>query len=182
VTCVDRRRRTARSAFVAVAIGVIGLLGAGPALAHNALTDSDPADGASLAAAPTAVTLTFNDVVQNLQPVVAVIGPDSNRWQGSPVSVLNNTVSVPVNPLGPAGTYTIAYRVISADGHAVEGVTTFQLTAAGAGTPNPAEGGGQNAPDSIPAWVWVLGAGLVVVAVIVAGIVTTRRRTADQTD
>jgi hypothetical protein len=120
--------------------------------------------------------------VQNLEPLITVVGPAGDRWEGSPVTVLNNTVSAPVNPLGPAGGYTIAYRVISADGHAVEGTTTFTLTAAGSGTPNPASADTATASDSIPAWVWVIGAAVVVVVVIVIGIVTTRRRTADQTD
>lgn len=175
---------TARHRFriylVTAVAGALALFGAGTASAHNALTGSDPADGASVATAPTSVTLTFNDVVQNLQPILTVVGPAGDHWEGSPVSVLNNTVSVPVNPLGPAGTYTVAYRVISADGHAVEGTTTFQLTTAGTGSPNPASGsdGTAVASDAIPAWVWVLGAGLIVVV----GVVTTRRRTADQTD
>lgn len=176
-----RARQHLRVILVAATIGALGLFGAGTAAAHDALIGSDPADGAAVAAAPAEVSLTFNDVVQNLQPLMTVVGPAGDRWEGSPVSVLNNTVSVPVNPLGPAGTYTVAYRIISADGHAVEGTTTFQLTTAGTGTPNA--GGdttGSTASNSIPAWVWVLGAGLVVVVVIAVGVVTTRRRTADQ--
>lgn len=176
------RRRTARAALVALVVGVLGLLGAGPASAHNTLISSDPADAASLATGPATVTLTFNDVVQNLQPVITVVGPGGDRWEGSPVSVLNNTASVPVNPLGPAGTYTVAYRIISADGHAVEGTTTFQLTTAGSGTPDPKTADTTTTSDAIPAWVWVLGAALVVVVVVVVGVVTTRRRTADQPD
>lgn len=176
-------RHRFRALLVVATIGAFGLLGAGTASAHNALTGSDPADGASVATAPTSVSLSFNDVVQNLQPLITVVGPSGDRWEGSPVSVLNNTVSVPVNPLGPAGTYTIAYRVISADGHAVEGTTTFQLTTAGTGTPNADSGDdAATTSDAIPAWVWVLGAGLIVVLVVVVGVVTTRRRTADQSD
>ncbi len=174
-------RRTVRAALVALLAGGLVLLGAGPAWAHNTLIGSDPADGASLGSSPATVTLTFNDVVQNLEPVVTVVGPAGDRWQGAPVTVLNNTVSVPVNTLGPAGDYTIAYRVVSADGHAVEGTTRFTLTAAAGGTPNPAEQG-PAASDAIPAWVWILGAALVVVLVVVVGVVTTRRRAADQSD
>jgi methionine-rich copper-binding protein CopC len=175
-------RRSIRLTLVALVAGALALTGAGPAWAHNALTGSDPADAASLDASPTSVTLTFNDVVQNLQPVVTVVGPGGDRWEGSPVTVLNNTVSVPVNTLGPAGDYTIAYRVVSADGHPVEGTTSFTLTAAAGGTANPADTGAAVPSDSIPAWVWVLGAAVVMALVVVVGVVSTRRRTADQTD
>lgn len=178
------RRHRVRVALVTVVIGALGLLGAGTASAHNALIDSDPADGAALTASPTEVTLTFNDVVQNLQPLITVVGPTGGRWEGSPVSVLNNTASVPVNPLGPAGTYTVAYRIISSDGHAVEGTTTFTLKSPGTGTPNADSGtvASTAASNRIPAWVWVLGAGLIIVLVVVVGVVTTRRRTADRPD
>ncbi|MEO5832618.1 MAG: copper resistance CopC family protein [Nakamurella sp.] len=177
-------RHRIRVTLVTVVIGLLGLLGAGTASAHNALIDSDPVDGTALTASPTEITLTFNDVVQNLQPLITVVGPTGGRWEGSPVSVLNNTASVPVNPLGPAGTYTVAYRVISSDGHAVEGTTTFELRSAGTGTPNAESGtdGSTAASKSVPAWVWVLGAGLVIILVVVVGVVTTRRRTADQPD
>ncbi len=177
------RRHGVRLSLVVAMIGVLGLLGAGPALAHDALIDSYPADGATLDVAPTSVTLRFNDAVQNLTPLITVVDPVGDRWEGSPVTVLNNTVSVPVNPLGAAGTYTVAYRVVSADGHAVAGATTFDLTTAGSGSANVAPtGDAGGATDSIPAWVWMLGAGLVVALVIVVGVVTTRRRTADQVE
>ncbi len=175
-------RRIVGTVVVALVVGALGLVGVTPAWAHNALTGSDPADGSSTATSPATVTLTFNDVVQNLAPLITVVGPAGDRWEGSPVTTLNNTVSVPVNVLGPAGAYTVAYRVVSADGHPVEGTTTFTLTAAAGGMPNPASAGPSAAGDSIPAWVWVLGAALVVVLLVVGGVVTTRRRTADQPD
>ena len=170
------RREVGRLGIVGLLVIVLGLTGAGTALAHNSLISSDPSDKASVAIGPAMVTLTFSDVVQNLQPVVTVVGPAGDRWEGSPVSVRNNTASVPVNTLGPAGTYTIAYRIISADGHPAEGTTTFTLTAAGTGTPNPADPSQDTTSNDIPSWVWILGAGLVVVLVVVAGVRANRRR------
>jgi len=46
---------------------------AGPAAAHNVLTSSDPTNGSTLQAAPTTVRLTFDQPVQDFEPVVTVI-------------------------------------------------------------------------------------------------------------
>jgi len=84
-----------------------------------------------------------------------------------------------VNPLGPAGSYTIAYRIVSADGHPVEGSVSFTLTAAGTGSPNPDTPADQGTSDSIPAWVWILAAAIVLVVVVLLGLRTTLRRSDD---
>ena len=169
-------RRALRLAVVSWMIAVLGLYGAGTALAHDSLTGSNPATGSSVAQTPSVVTLTFSDAMQNLQPLMTVTSPNGDHWEGSPVSVVNNSVSVPVNPLGPAVPYTISYRIFSADCHAVEGTTTFTLTAAGTGTPNPVTAAGETASNSIPAWVWILGAAMVVLMVVIGGVISTKRR------
>ena len=169
-------RRVRRVAVVSFIVLAFGLISAGDALAHNTLTGSTPADGSVVSTSPPEVTLTFNDVVQNLQPLIAVTGPGGHHWEGSRVRVVNNTVSVPVNPLGPAGIYTVAYRIISADGHAVEGATTVSLSDAGTGTPNPDIPGSAGATNGIPAWVWILGAVVVLLAVVIVGFISSRRR------
>ncbi len=169
-----------RAVIVAFVVGVLGLAGAGTALAHNALIGTEPSAGQSIATSPAQVVLTFDQAVQNYQPLVTVIGPDGDHWEGSPATVLNNTVTVPVNTLGPAGAYTIAFRIISADGHPVEGTSTFTLTAAGTGTANPATGGPTTKSNAIPAWVWVVGAGLVIAVIVGGGVIGSRRRAVEE--
>jgi methionine-rich copper-binding protein CopC len=100
---------------------------AGPAAAHNVLTSSDPTDGSTLQAAPTTVRLTFDQPVQDFEPVVTVIGPDGNRYESGAPVVDSTVVTAGVNALPVAGAYSIAYRVVSADGHPVEGEIKFQL-------------------------------------------------------
>ena len=68
-----------------------------------------------------------------------------------------------MRPLGPAGTYTVNYRVTSADGHVVSGSWSFRLTVAGSGTPGPAAAA-TSAGNAIPAWPFV------VVAVLLVGV------------
>ena len=66
---------------------------------------------------------------------MTVVGPDANLWSIGDPRVQGAVISIGVRPLGPAGTYTVNYRVTSADGHPVSGSWSFQLTTAGRGTP-----------------------------------------------
>lgn len=106
-------------------LATIGL--AGPASAHATLIGSDPADGATVQTAPTAVTLTFDDSLENFEPVVTVTGPDGNQYQSGPATIDGAKLSNALAPLTVPGTYAIAYRVVSDDGHPVEGQLHFEL-------------------------------------------------------
>lgn len=153
------------------ALAVAALLGgAGTALAHNVLVNSDPADGAQLSVGPREIRLTFDQPVRSGAGynTVNVVGPDGTYWTDGEVRVEGNSVFAPVRELGPAGTYTVGYRILSNDGHPVPGKVTFNLTQAGNGTPAPAP---QNAeqPDQqqgesggMPIWPWIVGAVIVV--------------------
>lgn len=166
----------------AVALGVLclllGLLGATPAAAHTRLQSSDPADGASLATAPSRVSLTFNEQLQPGFSTLSVIGPDGAARQTGEVSADGGTVSTAVLPLGPAGRYEIGYRVVSDDGHPVAGAVAFTLTAPGPATAPPAPASAAGAPPTAaaagreeggpPVWPWIVGAVVLVGAGVVA--------------
>ncbi|WP_033295981.1 copper resistance CopC family protein [Amycolatopsis jejuensis] len=160
-----------RKVLTALAISGVALFAtATPALAHNVLVSSDPASGASVAKGPAKITLTFDQYVQNADVnQIAVTGPDGGQWAEGPVSVENNVLSAPLRPLGPAGKYTVGYRVLSADGHPVSGEIPFTLTTAGTGTPakvDAAKAAGapaqtapqENSSSGVPIWVWIAGA------------------------
>jgi hypothetical protein len=160
-----------RRAVVVVLLAAAAMVGAaGPALAHSQLVSSDPPDGAGLDAGPPRVALTFDEDMPPGFDVVTVVGPDGKAWQDGQVVTSGPVVSVPVAPLGPAGRYQVGYRVVSGDGHPVEGSTSFTLTKAGSGTPpaQPVAGPGAGAePDAgggSPVWPWIAAA-----AVAVAG-------------
>ncbi|MEV0356066.1 copper resistance CopC family protein [Nocardia sp. NPDC050697] len=141
--------------------GLLVTIGTGTAAAHSIVVGSVPADGSSVEVGPERVSVTFNEPLQPSFPALTVVGPDNHFWQrGEPV-VDGATVSVPVGELGPAGTYTIAFRVTSADGHAVNGKRTFTLTKAGSGTPGAevsANEEGSGGFPAIPALAFVAGA------------------------
>ncbi len=111
---------------------------AAPAAAHDVLIGSDPADGASLASAPSQVALQFNSNPQPGFATVAVIGPDGSAWQTGEPRVEGANVTAGLRPLGPAGRYEVRYRVVSSDGHPIEGVVAFTLIAPGTATVTPA--------------------------------------------
>jgi copper resistance protein C len=172
-----RRRRLVRSSMVVLLTGLALLFGSAPAWAHSQLETSDPASGTSVAAAPQKVSLTFNEPVQPGFTVITVIGPDGDDYHSGDISEVDDTVSVGVLPLGPAGPYFIGYRVVSADGHPISGSVVFTLTTAGAGSgvAVPLVGGtspSNGAPSvggtgGAPVWPWIVGA--VVVVAIGAG-------------
>jgi copper resistance protein C len=174
-----------------VALVGLALLGsAGSAVAHNELIGSDPPDGAKVATSPTQVRLTFDQPVKPGFSTVTVTGPHSSQWQAGPSAEVGAVVSAPVRALGPAGQYTIAYQVLSADGHPVRGAVRFTLTTPGSGIaadspaqsgtdrPGPAASGpaasgpaASGPGDTFPVWPWLAGAG----ALLVAGVVVALR-------
>jgi methionine-rich copper-binding protein CopC len=146
-------------------------LGAPTAGAHTALTATDPVADSSVPAGPTRVNATFNEPLQPTFAAMTVVGPDGNLWSSGDAEVRNATVSVALRPLGPAGKYTVNYRVTSADGHVVSGSWAFTVTAPGTGRPGPAvEDAGSD--DRISLWPLVIGA----VALIAGAVVWVMRR------
>ncbi|MFD6675590.1 copper resistance protein CopC [Rhodococcus zopfii] len=127
------------------------LMSAGPASAHAVVLSSNPEEGAQIAQAPERVSVTFNEPMQEQFAALTVVGPDGNLWSHGTPAVAGATASVEVGELGPAGQYTIAFRITSADGHPVSGTRTFTLTQDGAGTPGkPAAGTSTDSPSSSP--------------------------------
>ena len=155
--------------LAAVAFGVT--LIAGGASAHAARVSVDPAENAALSAGPARVRATFNEDLQTTFAAMTVVGPDGNLWTSGQPQVQGPVVSVGVRPLGPTGSYTVNYRVTSADGHVVSGSWSFRLTAAGTGTPGPVADSSDNAPDDVPVWPFIVGA-----VVLVGGAVIWQMR------
>jgi copper resistance protein C len=155
-----------------VVAGAVMLGFAAPALAHNVLVSSDPLAGSSVEAGPTAISLTFDQPVNGGPGLnaITVTSPDGGHWEGvGEPTVKDNVVSLALRPLGPAGDYTVSYRILSADGHPVADSLKFTLTKAGTGSPapanevaanpaTPATGTTAETGGGVPIWVWILGA------------------------
>ncbi|OXM66022.1 copper resistance CopC family protein [Amycolatopsis vastitatis] len=163
-------------AFGAVLAALTGLVVfAGPASAHTELVSSSPAEGASLATAPTQIQLTFGEPVTLPPDPVRVVGRDGARWRLGTPSVAGGVVTVPVTPAGGAQAYTLTWKVVAKDGDNVTGSLSFSLTApasAPATPPTPAAAAPAAVDTTvIPGWVWIL---VAVAAVLAAGVVLLR--------
>ena len=127
--------------FAAVLIA-LAMAGAGAALApaasaHSELVSSDPVDGAVLDAPPTAVSFTFSeDLLPDFVRLITT-SPSGETSDLIVSSVQGPTVTADW-PLGaPGGEWTVSYRVVSQDGHPIEGGITFGYVAPEPPSPSP---------------------------------------------
>ncbi|MEU0443892.1 copper resistance CopC/CopD family protein [Streptomyces tendae] len=113
------------------AVLVLLLLGgAGPASAHAALSSTDPGDGAVLQRAPGHVTLTFSESVGLRDDSFRVLDPGGHRVRTGATGHAegrSDTARVALPAGLGEGTYTVAWRVVSADSHPVSGAFTFSV-------------------------------------------------------
>ncbi len=165
-------RRVAATTIVSAVLAALALVGAGTASAHAIRMSTDPAPDTSVGAGPPRVSATFNEKLQTNFAAMTVVGPDENLWSTGPVQIEGAVASVALRPLGPTGTYTVNYRVTSADGHVVSGAWSFDLTVKGNGTPGPkvAPAGDDG---GLPVWPFVAVAAVIVA---VGAWVAVRRR------
>lgn len=130
-------RRLAGLALLGTVLVLLVLGSAAPASAHAALRSSDPGAGSVVETAPRHITLTFTESVGLLDDSFRVYSPDNHRVElGEPQHAdgASDTARAAL-PTGLAdGTYTVAWRVVSADSHPVSGAFTFSL---GAPSPTP---------------------------------------------
>jgi len=168
--------------YVVLLLAALTMGAAPPAAAHTVLLSSDPAAGAVLQSGPQRVSATFNETVQPAFAAMTIVGPDGNLWSGGDPEVRDANVSIGMRPTGPAGTYTVNYRVTSDDGHVVTGSWSFTIAASGTGSPGPAPSGApgtkpesppSGSPSRIPLWPFAIGA---VILVAGAGAWALRRR------
>ena len=128
------------------------------AQAHARLVATEPGDGAVVARAPTAVTLRFDDAVRVLGGTTVVRNSDRRSVVAGKPRASGRRVVIPVKKL-PDGDYTVRWRVLSDDGHTIEGVFAFAI---GAGRAPPtaalAAGGGEpSATNVISRWLFFAG-------------------------
>lgn len=151
--------------------------------AHAGLVDVDPADGSVVEELPREITLTFSEQVSNVE--VAVTAPDGTLLDVAP-RTRGSDVVVEVEPSAQAGVHTVAFRVVSGDGHPIAGESTVEVAPSSEGT--SAED--TATPEASPAAAtvdqesfvhrhaehiaWIGGAGLVAIALILWPLVRRR--------
>lgn len=153
----------AAAAFLLAATFAVAV-GSGVAFAHTTRISTDPSADAVLTVGPRQVSATFDEPLQTTFAAMTVVGPDAHLWSADGPRVTGAVLSVAVRPLGPVGTYTVHYRVTSADGHPVSGSWSFRLSVAGTGTPGPRADAGVTSTGGNSMWPFAVGGVLVVAA------------------
>ncbi len=166
-TWITLLRRAIVSALLAV---VCVLLLAAPGSAHAELESTTPANGQRLAAAPSQVTLTFSESVNLLDDGISLLNSDGAVVSTPDPTVDGHTVTWPMPQHLRNGPYVVTWRVISADGHPVDGAFSFGVGAAARAIP-VAVSSGQSTAQTAP-WQ-VVGVRLIgyLAFAVVAGVV-----------
>jgi len=137
-------RRLSLSVLLALLV-VVSPTAAGTASAHDQLVSSEPAAGSTVDALPEDVTLTFAEppvvLAGGSGSAVTVTDPMGQIISADHVDVSGSTMSVVLHPtMVMDGEYRVAFRVVSEDGHAVEGGYRF-VVARGSAEPSEAPTG-----------------------------------------
>ena len=117
--------------FFLTAVALVGW--SAPAGAHAELRSTDPANGAVLTSPPPRITLEFTGAVEvALASFRVVDGSGQEVDVGPPEHPDGVTRIVSVDPpaLTP-GTYAVAWRIVSADAHPLQGTFSFQVSPPG---------------------------------------------------
>lgn len=118
------RNFSLRATALAILIAVLWTV---PASAHAVLVGTNPKDGASFVSAPTKITFTFNENVG--QPAfIAVHAPDGTKVTTSTANPVDHVITATIIDVHKRGRYAASYRVVSADGHPVEGTIHYEVT------------------------------------------------------
>ena len=100
-----------------------------PAFGHSSLVSSTPAKDAVLTEFPSEVSLTFNESLLEIGAEnpnkVEVVNSMGDLLSGA-AKVSGPKISVPVQITGN-DEYRVSYRVVSADGHVIEGEYSFSV-------------------------------------------------------
>lgn len=119
------------------ALALAALIPSTPLLAHVQLAASTPAAGAS-AKAPTKITLTFSEKVDPATAAAAIIMtamPGMANHGEMPIrnfttswSADGKTMTLTLKKPLPTGSYDVRWQAASADGHAMKGKVSFEVS------------------------------------------------------
>lgn len=115
-------------AFVVFGSLVMLLAARSVAHAHASLVSSEPAANAHLSVSPTRVRLLFSEETEPTLARLSLVADDGTATRLVVAGDLHDVHAIvaPIGPLAP-GSYRLVWRVVSADGHPVEGSIVFWI-------------------------------------------------------
>lgn len=171
-------------------LGVLAMslvVAAVPVSAHSSEAGSTPEDGEILTTAPSLVEVRFDSPLLDVGAAMVVRGTDGASVVIGVPRVERQRISVEVDPSAPPGEYSVAYRVVAEDGHALE--SSFGYTVGGdeqasadgsvaSEVPPPASAPAASdpapEPASVPPFLLIAG-GVLVLLLAGAGAIALRR-------
>lgn len=150
-TSIFQHARTRVLLLAAVMLGALAAFTAAapPALAHDELVSSTPADGAVLEAAPAEIELIFSSELMDLgNQVIVADAAGTNVVASEPV--LNRETLVQALPALENGDYQVSWRAVSGDGHPITGTFSFTVGAPAATESAPAPATEAATPEAAP--------------------------------
>lgn len=126
-------------------------------LPHAALLSSEPAAGASLAAAPSRIRLVFSEPIEASMSGVSIASAGGSRVAlAVSTDPRDSRTLIASSPALPPGAYTVRWHAFSDDGHRVDGAFAFTIAGARAApapvAPNgPAAASGATAQPTVAA-------------------------------
>ena len=124
-----RRRHPSWGGTLAAAACLL-VLTAAPAGAHAIVRSTEPRIDEVVPQPPTEVVMEFNEPVEISFGSIRVFGTDGGRVDAGETEYVAGSadaVRVPLEPDLPHGTYTVAWRIVSADGHPIGEAFVFHI-------------------------------------------------------
>lgn len=149
-----------------------------PAFAHTELLSSDPAAGSLVESWPAEISLTFNEdlisVGDEKSNFLVVNNAAGDQISADDEVLTGSQIKVSLDPNTIKGPVLVYYRVVSADGHPVEGEYTFNFGTITEGSEN-AEGVQNEEKSKYPIGIYIATA-LFITTSLFFGIYAYRRR------
>ena len=121
-----RLTRRILAAAAALALAVVFAVSPEPAFAHDQLVEATPGDGDTVDVAPEALKMVFSGSPQKLGNEIQIEHDGENVASGDPETQFRTITQSLKAGLTP-GDYTVSWRVVSEDGHPVDGTFTFTV-------------------------------------------------------
>lgn len=198
--------RSTRAGMAVAALAAAAVLGlASPALAHNSVIYTNPAEGAVVTELPESFEIRTSDSLLDLggdgNGFAFLVQDAAGLYYGDGCTRVSGSSMFTTAAIGEPGDYTITWQLVSADGHTISGSYSFSWApadefAASAGSASAPACGAEPSPQApeptgaapeeptdaegsalgSDVW-WILGAVGAVAATVVVTLLLTRRRT-----
>lgn len=119
-----------RGAAVAAAVATAAMVTAAPVFAHDSVIGATPEDGSAVQEFPDTIELEFSGEIQDGFNTLAITrdraGEPDLVYSGEPqIDGRDVILEIPADVEAEPGEYNVGFQIISSDGHATKGMTSF---------------------------------------------------------